>query len=190
MVVRMDEQRSLLDGDVDGWSEGVAARDLAGSVDPNAPLMEGWGEYDDEDGGPFYFYNDETGEVRYSAPTGQLDGCLAYLRDRVGVPRDMGAAAAMWLRATLNWAVDVARKHVEAAARAVPPGLTHSRPNIAPATAERRRFYTVEGLPSVTVRDRPSRRSASTVALAALNENQDRAGTHARWLAAKEADDR
>ncbi len=69
--------------------------------------MEGWGEYDDEDGG--YFYNDETGEVRYSAPTGQLDGCLAYLRDRVGVPRDMGAAAAMWLRATLNWAVDVAR---------------------------------------------------------------------------------
>ena len=99
----------LLDGDVDGWSEDAAVQGLADSVDPNAPLMEGWGEYDDEDGGPRYFYNDATGEVRYSAPTGQLDGCLAYLRDRVGVPRDMGAAAAMWLRATLNWAVDVAR---------------------------------------------------------------------------------
>ena len=99
----------LLDGDVDDWSEDAAARDLCGSVDPNAPLMEGWGEYDDDDDGPPYFNNDETGEVRYSAPSGQLECCLAYLRDRVGVPRDMGAAAAMWLRATLNWAVDVAR---------------------------------------------------------------------------------
>ena len=32
--------------------------------------------------------------------------CLAYLRDRIGVPRDMGQAAALSLRAHLNWAID------------------------------------------------------------------------------------
>ena len=37
----------------------------------------------------------------------QLDSCLAYLRDRVGVPRDMGPAAARSLRAHLNWAIDL-----------------------------------------------------------------------------------
>jgi glutathione S-transferase len=32
---------------------------------------------------------------------------LAYLRDRVGVPRDLPLAAARYLRAYLNWGIDV-----------------------------------------------------------------------------------
>lgn len=36
--------------------------------------------------------------------------CLHYLRDRVGVPRDMGYAAAMYFRSTLNWAAALATK--------------------------------------------------------------------------------
>ena len=32
---------------------------------------------------------------------------LAYLRDRVGVPRDMPLAAARHFRAHLNWAIDI-----------------------------------------------------------------------------------
>ena len=32
--------------------------------------------------------------------------CLAYLRDRVGVPRDMSYPAAMYFRASLNAAID------------------------------------------------------------------------------------
>lgn len=35
-----------------------------------------------------------------------LSSCLVYLRDRIGVPRDMGQAAAFELRAHLNWAAD------------------------------------------------------------------------------------
>ena len=34
-----------------------------------------------------------------------LVACLAYLRDRIGVPRDMSQPAAMMLRAHLNWAI-------------------------------------------------------------------------------------
>lgn len=39
----------------------------------------------------------------------KLTRCLHYLRDRVGVPRDMGVAAAMHLRGTLNWAAALAK---------------------------------------------------------------------------------
>ena len=75
------------------------------------PLADGWEEYEDEDG-RLYFWNDETGEIALgdSPPTRQLDACLAYLRDRVGVPRDMGAAAAVMLRAHLNWAIGILRE--------------------------------------------------------------------------------
>lgn len=38
---------------------------------------------------------------------GGLAMCLVYLRDRVGVPRDMGQAAAVHLRAHLNWCIDL-----------------------------------------------------------------------------------
>uniref|UniRef100_A0A7R9WIC7 Uncharacterized protein n=1 Tax=Pseudictyota dubia TaxID=2749911 RepID=A0A7R9WIC7_9STRA len=49
-------------------------------------------------------------EVRDAVPAKQVDGVkasLAYLRDRVGVPRDMPLAAARQFRAHLNWAIDV-----------------------------------------------------------------------------------
>jgi len=35
-----------------------------------------------------------------------VKGSLAYLRDRVGVPRDLPLASARYLRAYLNWAID------------------------------------------------------------------------------------
>ena len=66
-------------------------------------VVPGWDAYDDEIDGRRYWYHDETGEKTYTAPTRQLDECLAYVRGRVGVPRDMGAAAALMLRAHLNW---------------------------------------------------------------------------------------
>ena len=34
---------------------------------------------------------------------------LVYLRDRIGVPRDLPLASARYLRAYLNWAIDVLR---------------------------------------------------------------------------------
>ena len=38
-------------------------------------------------------------------PDSALTDCLAYLRDRVGVPRDMSQGAAVMLRSHLNWAI-------------------------------------------------------------------------------------
>lgn len=43
-------------------------------------------------------------------PKNQVEGVvssLTYLRDRVGVPRDLPLASARYLRAYLNWGVDV-----------------------------------------------------------------------------------
>jgi glutathione S-transferase len=45
-----------------------------------------------------------------AVPKEQVDGVvssLAYLRDRIGVPRDLPLAAARYLRAYLNWAIAV-----------------------------------------------------------------------------------
>lgn len=49
-------------------------------------------------------------ELVAAVPKNQLDGVfgsLAYLRDRVGVPRDLPLASARYLRAYLNWGIDV-----------------------------------------------------------------------------------
>jgi len=35
---------------------------------------------------------------------------LAYLRDRIGVPRDLPLASARYMRAHLNWAIDILEK--------------------------------------------------------------------------------
>ena len=69
-------------------------RDRPKSITLSEPLVPGWERYEDEGDGPPYFWDDETGECMWTPPTRNLDNCLAYLRDRVGVPRDMGAAAA------------------------------------------------------------------------------------------------
>ena len=50
------------------------------------------------------------GQLRAAVPAGQVNGVvssLAYLRARVGVPRDLPLAAARYLRAYLSWAIDV-----------------------------------------------------------------------------------
>lgn len=96
---------ALLDGADDA---AVAARsDLAGRCD--GALADGWEPYVADDGRTYY-WNDETSEDVWTPPTRQLDACLAYLRDRVGVPRDMSAAAAMSLRVHLNWAISITRE--------------------------------------------------------------------------------
>lgn len=41
------------------------------------------------------------------APAAGIASSLAYLRDRIGVPRDLPLASARYLRAYLNWAIDV-----------------------------------------------------------------------------------
>lgn len=78
---------------------------LAGRAGDGA-LREDWDEYANDDG-RVYWWNEATGEsVWQAAPTQQLDTCLAYLRDRIGVPRDLGAGAAVQLRAHLNRAIE------------------------------------------------------------------------------------
>ncbi|CAB9509865.1 IN2-1 homolog B [Seminavis robusta] len=91
-------------------AEATAQADLAGKQGNDA-LRENWEAYPDEnDPSLTYYWNYENGEVTWTPPTQQLDTCLTYLRDRIGVPRDMSGAAAMQLRAYLNWAVDMMRK--------------------------------------------------------------------------------
>ena len=48
--------------------------------------------------------------VQNSVPANKKEGVIAsleYLRDRIGVPRDLPLASARYLRAYLNWAIDV-----------------------------------------------------------------------------------
>lgn len=66
-----------------------AQQDLAGKGGNNE-LRPNWYEYMDNDN-KTYYWDEISGEMTYTPPTQQLDTCLMYLRDRVGVPRDMGA---------------------------------------------------------------------------------------------------
>ena len=94
---------ALLNGTADPSSGSIAAEDLAGEAG-DGTLREYWSGYKDNDG-QIYWWNEITGEAQYTAPTEQLDTCLAYLRDRVGVPRDLSPGAAAQFRAHLNWAI-------------------------------------------------------------------------------------
>lgn len=98
---------SLIHGnDLNEPSMAAAAEDLRGKGG-SGELRESWEEYTDDGDGRRYFWNYETGDATWTPPTQQLDTCLMYLRDRIGVPRDMGQAAAMQLRAHLNWAIEI-----------------------------------------------------------------------------------
>ena len=47
-------------------------------------------------------------KLRSAVPSEKMDdvlGSLAYLRDRIGVPRDLPLASGRQLRAHLNWAI-------------------------------------------------------------------------------------
>ena len=94
---------ALLNDTADPSSGSIAAEDLAGEAG-DGTLREYWSEYTDNVG-QIYWWNEITGEAQYTAPTKQLDTCLAYLRDRVGVPRDLSPGAAAQFRAHLNWAI-------------------------------------------------------------------------------------
>ena len=51
-------------------------------------------------------------QLKGAVPDAQVVAVLnsfAYLRDRVGVPRDLPLASARYLRAYLNWGIDVLR---------------------------------------------------------------------------------
>lgn len=51
--------------------------------------------------------------IRAAVPSDQIAGVassLAYLRDRIGVPRDLPLASARYLRAYLNWGIDALTK--------------------------------------------------------------------------------
>ena len=48
-------------------------------------------------------------KLRNAVPPNQVDGVISsmqYLRDRVGVPRDLPLASARYLRAYLNWGIE------------------------------------------------------------------------------------
>jgi glutathione S-transferase len=48
--------------------------------------------------------------LKASVPQKYVEGVLSsliYLRDRIGVPRDLPLASGRYLRAYLNWAIDV-----------------------------------------------------------------------------------
>ena len=99
--------RALLDGVTRGRNHGRPARpDVKGQAG-NGKLRQGWDAHEDENDGRTYYWNNETGDTSWAPPTQQLDTCIAYLRDRVGVPRDMSHPAAMQLRAHLNWMIDL-----------------------------------------------------------------------------------
>jgi len=102
---------ALLHGSDDDIITAAARNDLAGQAG-DGTLRESWGEYTDTTGRS-YWWNEVTGEVTWTAPTMQLDTCLTYLRDRVGVPRDMSMGAAMQLRAHLNWAIDLLNEQTQ-----------------------------------------------------------------------------
>jgi glutathione S-transferase len=84
-----------------------AVETLRGCCAPPA-LAEGWEAYIDLESRDYYWH-EERDETTYTFPSRQLDNCIAYLRDRIGVPRDMSAAAARTLRAHLNWAIALLR---------------------------------------------------------------------------------
>lgn len=97
-------------GDGSSLVEEAARKDLVGMCGTNE-LRENWEAYADEDDPSLtYYWNYETGDVTWTPPTQQLDTCLSYLRDRIGVPRDMSATAAIHLRAHLNWAIQQTKK--------------------------------------------------------------------------------
>ena len=51
-------------------------------------------------------------QLKSTVPDAQIVAVLnsfVYLRDRVGVPRDLPLASARYLRAYLNWGIDVLR---------------------------------------------------------------------------------
>lgn len=60
-----------------------------------------------EDAQPSQERKDQLMAVVPSNQAGAVASSLAYLRDRVGVPRDLPLASARYLRAYLNWAIDV-----------------------------------------------------------------------------------